>query len=48
MNDRQIRRFRTACKRVSERVGTPAFEGALLQFYVALGELKKVENDRAN
>ncbi len=48
MGDKEKRRFRAACKRVSESVGTPAFEGAMLQFYVALGSLKKDEVSRAN
>lgn len=48
MGDKEKRRFRAACKRVSDSVGTPAFEGAMLQFYVALGCLKKKEAARAN
>lgn len=41
-------RFRRACQKMSAQLGTPGFEGALLQFYVALAALKKSENDRAH
>jgi hypothetical protein len=48
MTDREATNFRKACKRVSDTLGTPSFEGAMLEFYVALAALRKEEKASAN
>ncbi|MBH1993226.1 MAG: hypothetical protein I8H86_10085 [Sphingomonadaceae bacterium] len=43
MKANDARRFRAACKKMSDQLGTPGFEGAVLSFYVALSAITKSE-----
>lgn len=48
MTPRAVTRFRRACKKLSDTLGTPRFEGAVLEFYVALNAIRNEETSNAN